>query len=282
MNKEYDEIISQHYKNIAKEQGLLSTSTMSDEMTRDMETEAILHFVDESLRYYREIGFKNQITIMDVGCGNGYTLDQLAKKYPNCSFVGVEKSDELRGLAVSRFHKKDNVKILEGDLRDSNFSNGITADILICQRVLINLLSLDDQNAALGNIISAVRPSKENTNGGTLLFIESFINPLTRLNEARKEFDLLPVLPAQYNLYLPDDFFEINKLITFKKDDQPLIPSNFLSTHYYVTRVLHEIVTPKNKEFKRNSEFVKFFSTALNQFAGDYSPLKIHMFQKIV
>lgn len=278
MKKEYDEKIGQHYKDVAKEHGLSSSSTMEDEITRTFETDAIIKFVGESLRIQRREGSSGQATIMDVGCGNGYTLDILSHTYPGHNYVGIEKSDELISLVSSRFQGSNSVKILEGDIREIDFAKGIIADILICQRVLINLLEIEDQKYALNNIVNTANSPSAWRSGGTVLFIESFISPLKRLNDARSEFDLPPIPPANHNLYLPDNFFEIPQLKPLKTDGL-LTPPNFLSTHYYVTRVLHPIFT-KNKPFKRNSEFVRFFSHAFNQNAGDYSPLKLFMFEK--
>jgi len=279
MKKEYDDTISRHYINEAKSHGLSATSTMSDEITRTYETEAISQFVKESLRLRQLENIAEPATIMDVGCGNGYTLEYLSTKYPDHNYVGIEKSNELRMLASSRFNSNERVKILEGDIRDRDFSKGIIADILICQRVLINLLVEGDQKQALINIIGSVTSPSSGKNGGTLLFIESFASSLVRLNNARSEFDLSPIAPAHHNLYLSDDIFKIHQIKPLKTDGL-LIPPNFLSTHYYVTRVLHAVFTPKNKPFKRNSEFVKFFTDALKQNAGDYSPLKLYTFEK--
>lgn len=141
-------------------------------------------------------------------------------------------------------------------------------------------LSIEDQKNVLSNIVDVVKSPSGYRTGGTLLFIESYANPLARLNEARSEFDLSPIPPAHHNLYLPDDFFQIQQLRPLKTDSL-LMPQNFLSTHYFVTRVLHAIFTPENKSFKRNSEFVKFFTDALNPNIGDYSPLKLSIFEKI-
>lgn len=279
MKREYDETIEQHYGDVAKEHGFSSTSTMADEITRELESDAIIHFVGKFLKHREAEGALGPATVMDVGCGNGYTLEVLAKHYPNENYIGVEKTLELRSLALSRFFSKDNVKILEGDIRDGNFSIGVATDILICQRVLINLLNTDDQRLALNNILDVVIRPQDGKTGGAFVFIESFSSPLARLNKARSEFDLPPILPAHHNLYLTDDFFNVPGLSPSKIDGL-FVPPNFLSTHYYVSRVLHPGLN-KDKPSMRNSEFVSFFSRALSQNVGDYSPLKLYCFEKV-
>lgn len=278
MKKKYDKKIEEHYRKIAQEQGLSSTSTMADEITRDLETNATISFIDESLRMLKAKNVSKPARIVDVGCGNGYTLQVLSQRHPEQFFLGIEKSEELRELALSRFIDKKNVSILEGDIRDKNFARGLTANILICQRVLINLLDIEDQKLALNNIINTVNPPTIWHPGGSLLFIEAFLSTLMNLNEARNEFDLPPIYPAHHNLYLPDNFFETSRLKPFSTAAN--LPSNLLSTHYYVSRVLHPLFA-KDKPFKRNSEFVKFFTHALKENIGDYSPSKFHAFQRV-
>jgi SAM-dependent methyltransferase len=274
----YDAEIEQHYRRIAEEFGLSPASTMADEITRRLETTAILDFVRVALDARTAEERKRPATIADIGCGNGYTLGCLLERYPDQRFVGVEKSDELRALALSRFQPDGRVTITAGDVRSPDFSPPGSADIIICQRVLINLLESGDQKRALENIVAVLRDGPAVGAGGKCLFIEAFTRYLVKLNEARAEFELPPIPPAHHNLYLPDDFFLIRQLRPFERPG--IAPPNFLSTHYYVTRVLHPAVTA-NKPVKRNSEFVRFFSEALNQHVGDYSPLRLCSFEKI-
>jgi len=270
VNAEYDVVIADHYRKVAESEGLSANSTMADNITRTTETEAIKSFVEACLKRRREKGFSTPAKIMDVGCGNGYTLEILSQLFPEHQFVGVEKTDELRELAVSRFEANSSVQVIAGDLRDPEFFQTHSADILVCQRVLINLLNPEDQKAALGNVLNSV--SQEH---GSLLFVECFESSLGRLNEARQEFDLDKISAAYHNLYLTDDFFKIegvekHGLAAYGFDE----PENFLSTHFYVTRVLHPMMT-EGKPVKRNSEFVNFFSSALAPASGDYAPLKL-------
>lgn len=277
--KNYDQIIQQHYREVAKTHGLAASSTMADAKTRQSETNAIVRFVETVIAQRTRSGIQAPPAIMDVGCGNGYTLEVLATRFPDCTFIGIELSDELRELAKKRHQGNDNVVILKGDIRDAGFAGDHQADILLCQRVIINILDPQDQKEALYNLLSAVSDPVDSRPNGFLLFIEAFSTPLAKLNEARRELGFEPIQPAHHNLYLPDDFFDIPSLRPYRNKDFT-IPPNFLSTHYYVTRVLHPYFT-QGQAFKRNSEFVQFFSEALRPYVGDYSPLKLLVFEKV-
>ena len=277
--KVYDDLISDHYRKVASKDGLEPTSTMADSITREKETGVIIEFIADAITRMQGMLLGQPAVIMDVGCGNGYTLDVLSKCFPDHTFIGIEKSDELRSLATTRFHQTKNVSILDGDIRDDEFSRGNIADILLCQRVLINLLDKVDQQKALSNIVTAVKPPEGENKGGSMLFIEAFTASLNLLNTAREEFDLPPISPAHHNLYLQDDFFNIPALEPYSSTST-LSPSNFLSTHYFVTRVLHPIML-EDRPFKRNSEFVKFFTQSLKENVGDYSPLRLMRFKRV-
>jgi SAM-dependent methyltransferase len=278
VNKAYDTVVEHHYQGVADEHGLSSTSTMADEITRQTETEAIVKFVGECLRKRTAEGITAPATILDVGCGNGYTLQVLLNRHSQHRYVGVERSDSLRHLAESRFTGSENVVIRSGDVRDEAFVPEGSVDILVCQRVIINLLDPEDQLLALNNVVKAVASPRQGQSGGCLLFIEAFQSSLLNLNKARSEFDLPPIPPAHHNLYLPDGFFQRPDLTPIRSG-KDLPPTNFLSTHYYSTRVLHALCT-QSKSLKRNSEFVRFCSQALHPFAGDYSPLRLYMLEK--
>lgn len=274
MDRNYDETIASHYREVAERHGLEASSTMADETVRNKESDAIVRFVAAALRRRRALmPGAGPATILDLGCGNGYTLGLLAARFPAERLVGVEHSPELLALARRRLEGNAGVELLRGDARDPGFFGERKADVLVCQRVLINLLDERDQRLALDNAIHAVRAP------GALLFLECFNEPLARLNEARAEFDLEPIAPAHHNRYLPGDFFQRPELAEFRAEEA-LPPPNFLSTHYYVTRVFHAAMT-RERPFKRNSEFVRFFSGALQEAVGDYAPLKLFVFERV-
>lgn len=271
--RDYDQVILSHYREVAEESGLDPASTMADQRTRQLETDLICDFVALSIDRHRRAGTRDEdIQLMDVGCGNGYTLSVLSERFPKLNFVGFEYTPELRKIANSRF-PNGSVRVSEADIRDPDFTRGVKAHIVICQRVLINLLDGSDQAAALTHIVESTEV------GSCLLFIECFQSGLHCLNEARAEFDLPPLPTAHHNLYLSDQFFSHRADLRSLESESARIPANFLSTHYFVSRVFHPVLLG-NREMKRNSHWVNFFSRALVQAVGNYSPVRAAAFER--
>lgn len=263
--REYDKAIRDHYRQVAETDELSWSSTMADEITRTLETDCIEGFVGDFIQNLS--GSAGQVNVLEVGCGNAFTLGVLSRKFPELSFTGLEYSDELRDLALTRVEQEQlqNVTIVPGDIRDPGFAGKDPFDLLICQRVLINLLDPNDQKSALENLRDSVRP------GGGLIFIEAFQSGLDRVNAARAEFDLSAIPPAHHNLYLGDDFFDLDGLQPYTSDTLDM-PRNIFSTHYFVSRVFFPTMLGE-RPFKRNSAFVEFFSSALKPAIGDYTQL---------
>jgi SAM-dependent methyltransferase len=266
----YDSEIRRHYQSVARETGLSPASTMADLRTRELETQLIIRFLDLA-RDAQDRPRRRLTRVFDVGCGNGYTLSVIQQKFPQYELHGFEFTDELRVLAESRFANGHGARIHPADVRARNYSRGVLSDVIIVQRVLINLMDAGDQQLALENILASLNI------GGHVLFIEAFAGGLQILNEARAEFGIEPIPPAEHNFLLPDDFFSnCSRLMPFAATT---IPSNFLSTHYFTTRVLHPLAL-SDRPFVRNSHFVSFMSQALAQNVGDYSPVRAFAFMK--
>lgn len=265
--KEYEKKVMQHYTEVAKEEVDSPLSTMKSEYIRKKETDAIICAINK----YKEKN-KKKLTIVDIGCGNGYTIFTLSNLFPNEKYVGIEKNDDLRDIAKNREYSAD-VNILQGDVRFIDESLLGTADIVISQRMIINLLDEADQISALENIGKIVKKA------GMIILIECMQEALNTLNNARKEFDLQEIKPSFHNLYLRECM--LNKLGSdIYRIDDGVPASNFLSTHYYVSRVLHDVAL-NGKPFTRNSNFVAFFDELLGERnIGDYSPIKFYAFEK--
>ena len=263
----YEEIVMKHYSQVAASEGNSSLSTMKNEYVRQQETNAITNTIALYLAERKDI-----ITVFDVGCGNGYTLSIIHQQFPELKLIGIEKNRELRHIAQERFCGVDNISIVEGDVLE-DMSNRIgTADIVYCQRVVINLLDRNDQEIAYKNIGRLVRDK------GLFFCIECMKAPLDNLNQARNEYGLQPIKASFHNLYMDEAVFSnLGNFVKWEKDG--LTDKNFLSTHYYVNRVLYDL-SLQGKEFKMNSHFVSFFTNAFAPNIGEYSPIQYFCFMK--
>jgi len=265
----YDEAVKGHYDRIATQDGLNPASTMQDETVRQKETDAIKTLVAD----YAAQARAKELSFVDIGCGNAFTVRTLRTSLnAPISYDAFEPNDKMRGQAEKQLTGLDRVKTAKADIREPGFAPDNAYDILLSQRVIINILDLDHQRQSLKNLVRIVKP------GGLLIFIEAFQSGLDYLNDARSEQGIEPLPPAFHNLYLPDDFFDLPELKPYSGDT---IGQHFLSTHYYVSRVLHPAwLAMQKKEFIRNSHFVRFFSSALAQGVGQYAPLRLRTYLK--
>ncbi len=262
----YDQEILSHYKSVAENQSKDDSCTMDDHTIRDLETSFIINSISSEIS---NLGHAENIKISDYGCGNGYTISKIYEGFPSCKYSAYEYTPELRALANKRIDIP--CEVLYCDIRDiSTLPREV--NIVVCQRVLINLLNHDDQYDALKNIIESL------ANGGLLISIEAFTANLDTLNLCRKELGLSLIPPAHHNKYLPDSFFD-NPLLEKQSSREG---EDFLSTHYFVTRVLHDIaLKATDAPFIRNSLFVKYFDMALPPGIGKFSPLRCNLYRKL-
>ena len=267
-NADYSNIVMEHYNKVAKEEGDSPLSTMKDAYTRKLETDAILNIVDFKMKECPE----QFIKIADVGCGNGYTLSEIKTKYPKHSYIGIEKNEALRKIAEERSNLQM-VDIKKGDILAPMSDTFGKFDIVISQRVIINVLDQEDQRKAIRNIKELVNEN------GILVLLECFESGLLNLNSARGEYGFPRITPSYHNLYLTEELIK-EELSEFELVVDGVPPHNFLSTHYYVSRVLHDL-TLNGNSFIRNSHFVSFLSEAIPQNIGDYSPIKLYIYRKM-
>ena len=243
------------YREEARKHGLSAASTMDDETIRHRELAMILEHLEGH-------------TILDVGCGNGYTISELHKVFHDKFFTGIDASREMIELCESR-RLTQNVFFDLRNIADFQCMPTLSDvfDFVYSERCLTNLENWGEQWAAIQQIHRILKPK------GKFLLIECFTDGLENLNRARKECGL-PVLKSKpWNHYIDKDVFvgAVGQLFN-------LLPcqSNFLSSHYFVSRVLHALVT-KGKQIK-NTEFVKFFSYLPPM--GNYSPLQAFLLEK--
>ncbi|MBG07241.1 MAG: hypothetical protein CME68_00645 [Halobacteriovoraceae bacterium] len=260
-----DHIILNHYEKLAKSFGEGPHCTMQDQVIRQKE---IQFFTQEITRFCESKSKPSKI--LDVGCGNGYLLEVLEKSFPNYTLGGLEFSPHLFEIAKNRGLERAVVK--QGDCREKEFWPH-KVDLVITERVIINLLSWEEQSKAFQNIADLLHE------GGLYLMSESFRTPWIQLNKGRKEMlmDEIPISP--HNRYLSDKLSSVLDRMGLK-EIEGIWPSNYLSTHFYLSRIFSGAVKPKGGVGK-NTLFLEFFNEALPSGIGNFSPILFRVFKKV-
>ena len=259
----YEDLILQHYRRIAVNCKDGPNSTMEDQVIRNGE---IYFFLEELRSRFPEGSF----SLLDAGCGNGHLLSILRSEFPKARLFGLEFTPELCKIAQDR--KLSKVEIIHGDLKKDDWFVKKKFDVIVTERVIINLLDRKDQFTAIENIANHLKVK------GLYLHSESYRAPLEELNIARRESLLEEVKESYQNLYLKDTFslnlkqYGLEQVVT-------KVPSNFLTTHFFISRVFHKMVRPEGGKVKF-SRFADFFERALPPAIGNYSPILFCAFLK--
>lgn len=265
----YREVVKAHYRSEADTQGLSPSSTMPDHIVRDKEIEAI--------RAYLRVLFTGPaIRTLEIGCGNGYLLSVLHSDFPSNRFWGIDYNEEMVDLARSR--QIPNVEILQDDVSRLSFDSA-SFDVVISERVIINLLDAADQDRAFSEVARVLAPR------GWFICIEGFETPLGNVNQARAELMLPRIEQPNHNRWFSDEDWVSYTSGRFEiispssaANGEILAEPNFLSTHYFVTRVFHDLIRPEGGAI-RNTHFGRFFSSVLPAH-GDYAPVKLYLLRK--
>jgi ubiquinone/menaquinone biosynthesis C-methylase UbiE len=267
-----DEMVQAHYQSVAEKYGDSPQSTMEDEVVREKEIHQILNFISG----LEHLADNQPLRVLDLGCGNGYALTALSKAHPANHYYGTDFSEAL--LAIARTRESADCEFRHADARDLPFEDGFF-DAVYTERCLINILDWEQQRRALQEIARVLKP------GGSYLMIECFTDGLDNNNRARQECGLGEIKAAYHNKYFEKDvcFKEITDWFTVVSPDESngqksfeIPESNFLSSHYFIARVLHPLVTRGTAV--KNTEFVKFFSFLPP--TGNYSPIQAYVLRK--
>lgn len=162
--------------------------------------------------------------IADIGCGDGQATVEYAKKVK--SATAIERSDFLLKKAKELGVKAQltNIKFKNADILTLDIKEEF--DVVITQRLLINLLSWSEQQKGLLNIYRALKP------GGRYIMIENTTDSFNALNEMRADVELSPIPQHWHNR-----FFDYEKLEKFLEDKFQILKIWNLGLYYFLTRV---------------------------------------------
>ena len=257
-----DQYILKHYEKVAKNFGLKAESSIQDPYIREKEIEFFLGELQK--KFLPEDSF----SLLEIGPGNGLLLSLIGEYFPNAKLTGIEFSPDLIKLAEQR--NILNAKLVSGDIRDQSYFQE-KFDVVISERVLINLLSKRHQYNAIKNISECLHP------GGLFLMSESFKESWLQLNSARREIQLSEIEQSKHNLYLTQATLKhIQDLGLVSRPH--VMGSHYLSTHFYLSRVFYPLVKEHGR--KKDPHLLRFFNAAFPPGVGQYSPIQLHKFEK--
>ena len=167
--------------------------------------------------------------LADIGCGNGEATIEYAKKVKRVT--AIERSNQLRAKALESASKAGlaNITIQSGDVLE--FKNIASFfDAIVTQRLLINLMTWEEQKQAIANITDALKV------GGRYIMVENTDQAFQKLNEMRSKVNLSPIPQHWHN-----KFFDRKKLMSFMDQRFELVKEYDFSLYYFLTRVYSQM-----------------------------------------
>jgi len=176
-------------------------------------------------------------TILDVGCGTGYSLRQYAKRHAVRGF-GIDYATKMietaRAKAVEEADLLGAVAFEQASVLELPFEDN-TFDVITSARCLMALLDWPRQQEALTEL---QRVLKRN---GVLVLMEGTLQGLERLNHARRQFGI-DEIPAVDHKRLITLKFDEPQLISFGLTLFDLVTIHRFGMYYFITRVLHPLL----------------------------------------
>lgn len=206
--------------------------------------------------------------IMDFGCANGYSTSRLAKLNPESKFIGIDINPDMIEAAKEYSDKANTPNLSFNQVDVLNDEVADQFDFIYAIRVFQNLESLEMQKRVFDKLYQLLARQ------GTLLYIESYLDGYTRLNEDRVKMSL-PPLPIHEHLTLLTDEFD-----NHVSEKMSLLKSDSLSSSYYlVTRILYSYIAKINEEQIDYNHPLHQVGAMIPQI-GEYGPQKASLYLK--
>jgi len=250
-----------YWNSRADRKGTSVEATTNDVYLRELEIRTLKHWL-HSLQDRIE-------TVVDVGCGNGYSTIELAKQFPSLKFVGLDYAAAMID-AAKKLNAEAGITNTEFDVWDLTADDlPIQPDVVITDRVLINLPTWDAQKQAIDRIGASLAP------GGHYLMIENFEEGQNAFNEIRRAFELDEIPIRDHNLFLRKAHLAEHLDKTFDVKHR----ENISSMYYLVSRILYSQLC------KENGSTPDYYDEhhrigSLLPFAGEYGPIELYVLER--
>jgi len=199
--------------------------------------------------------------VLDLGCGSGTTAIFLAEN-KSLEITGMDFSPEMVKEANQERDRRGisplKLNFAVQDIRKINellAAQAAPYDIVMTERVLINLETWEEQKNAIREIIKLLRP------GGVYLMCENLRDGLDNLNKMRARVGLEPITSPWHNRYLEQD--EVSEI-----DFAELIEyRDFTSVYYLFSRVINAWLAKEQNEEPRYDAPINRLALDLSKFS---------------
>lgn len=243
------------------------TATTDDVHLRELEIRSIVEEV-------KKLSIDKGSTILDIGCGDGYSTINVANNFPDVNFWGIDYSQHMIDNAKKRLNANTQlsarVLFTVGDVTDLKPSLGDTRfSCAITDRCLINMENYEDQVLAISQIANHVLP------GGIYIAVENFIEGQNNMNATRSAIGLPEIKVRWHNLFFTEDGFE--KAV--KPYFDILALKDFTSAYYYATRVIYSKMCQMRGEQPDYLHDIHKLAIDLPMF-GKFSPIRMAILKR--
>ena len=238
----------------------IGAATTNDVYLRKLEQETFI----EALR---RLPLSGEVTLLDVGCGDGATTLEIAAAFPDWTVKGVDFSANMIELANDRLENGDfgNVSFDVGDATKlADATGGQLFDVITTDRCLINIDDPEGQYAALQGIARQLKP------GGHFIGIENFMDGQRAMNAARRDMGLKEIPVRWHNLFFEPDEFRLRADEWFDSVEF----DDFASAYYFATRVVYSEMCQMRGEEPDYEHEIHQLATKLPQ-TGTFSPIRM-------
>jgi ubiquinone/menaquinone biosynthesis C-methylase UbiE len=198
--------------------GLGEWAGTRDVIAKQIEIEAIGAYVRDGMR------------ILEVGCGNGVTAIELARRH-EVDLLGIDFAEDMIAAArdlMTGQPVKGTLRFEVGDVTDMSSCAG-AYDLIYTERVLINLPDWPTQHRAIRDITTLLGDN------GLYVMCENSQEGLDEINGLRGRVGLPAITPPWHNRYLRDAEIEQASLPGITLEAM----SFYSSTYYFLSRVVN-------------------------------------------
>jgi SAM-dependent methyltransferase len=157
--------------------------------------------IDAFARAIRRL-LPSPVTALEVGCGNLVNTLSLARLFPGLSWTASDYLPEMVANSLANRDREQDlahrVHVTQADIRFADQIPGSPFDLVISDRVIINLNTWDLQREALDALVRATKP------GGHVLLAENVMDTFAAQNGLRRAVGLPARLVADFNFFLDD------------------------------------------------------------------------------